>query len=91
MGAMAAAQLRTRARALRQLAEATTMQSVRTLHHRAGPDTWAGPLATRFLDDLTGLRRELSAAHDELREAARTLDRRAAEIELLSQTPAGRR
>lgn len=47
----------------------------------AGPDTWSGPLADSFRADLTAYQQRLGAAAEDLRQRARRLDRRAADVE----------
>jgi hypothetical protein len=82
MPTSSAEQLRTRARALRQLAARVSVCTGLTLHQRAGDDTWIGPTASRCRDDLLTVRRELLTAHDELIAAARRLERQATELEV---------
>jgi hypothetical protein len=75
--------LRARAQALRLLAMRLEVTPATTLHRYAGPDTWVGATPQACLDELGRLPHDLTACVDELGLAARTLERRADDAELL--------
>ncbi len=79
--ARAAAELRARARSLRDLRRRVEASPALDLHRRAGPDTWRGPSSRACADDLAVLRARLLAAADHLAAEARRLDRLASELE----------
>lgn len=80
----AARELRQRAVALRTLATSIAMCDAVDLRRRAGDDVWIGPTAASCLDELTSLGRRLVGAADQLQRRASTLDRRAAELEVIA-------
>jgi hypothetical protein len=92
-----ATRLRARAEDLRRFAR--TLENVRmtNAYSAAGDDTWVGPTAQACADDLRRLARQLLLRCDELRTAARRLDRAAdaiaaevlAERAMTAAAPAG--
>jgi hypothetical protein len=79
----AAGELRRRAAVLRVLAGRLEGTSLLTLHRWAGADTWTSPRADELRSDLAGDRRRLHGAADDLRDQARWLERRAAELDIV--------
>lgn len=77
----AADALRRRSGALRRTARQLDDAEFWSLGASSGADTWTGPTATRFADDLATSRRDLDVAHDELIHAAVRLERTADELE----------
>jgi hypothetical protein len=74
--------LRRRALGLRQLSVSMAASQVVDVRTRAGGDVWLGPTATRCHDDLTDLGRRVTRAADTLIMNARSLERRALELEI---------
>ena len=74
-------QLRRRASTLRTVASKIECTHALDLHRRAGDDVWRGPTPRHCLDDLLQIRFELLAAAEDLRDGARTLDMRAAQLD----------
>jgi hypothetical protein len=75
------AQLRDRARALRNLANALDQLPALGLVHLAGPDTWAGPQPDSVRADLVHATNQVRAAAGGLRQQASWLDSRARALE----------
>jgi hypothetical protein len=92
-----ATRLRARAEDLRRFASTLEHARMTNAHAVAGDDTWVGPTAQACADDLRRLARQLLLRCDELRTAARRLDRAAdaiaaevlAERALAAAAPAG--
>ncbi len=82
-------QLRQRASMLRTIASKIECTRALDLHRRAGDDVWRGPTPQHCLDDLLQMRVDLLGAAEDLRDGARTLDMRAAQIDgqALSRSP----
>jgi hypothetical protein len=76
--------LRRRALTLRTLADSMATSQAIDLRRRAEGDVWLGPTATRCYDDLTELGRQMGRASDDLVVRARTLERRALELETVA-------
>ena len=72
-----ATRLRARAEDLRRLARTLENTPLTTAHTVAGDDTWVGPTAQACATDLRRLARQLLLRCDELRAAARRLERAA--------------
>lgn len=89
--------LRARADDLRRFARTLENARFTTAHTVAGDDTWVGPTAQACANDLRRLARQLLLRCDELRVAARRLDRAAdaitseimAERAMTAAAPAG--
>ena len=71
--------LRARARRLRRLAALLQRSTVHELRRLGGADTWRGPTADAFAIDATWAQRMVDTAAGELVDAARLLERRAAD------------
>jgi uncharacterized protein YukE len=67
--------LRARARALRSLAARLDSSVIHELRSAAGDDTWRGPTADAFVADVRRAERHCDEASEELRAAARELER----------------
>ncbi len=80
--------LRQRAARLRRSAAAIDDSEWWILRRRAGTDTWEGPTARAFLDELIAAEFELAAAYDGLLISAAQLERAAlaAEAAALAET-----
>jgi hypothetical protein len=76
--------LRSRALGLRRLSASMAASEVVGVGVRAGSDVWLGPTATRCHDELTELGRRVTRASDVLIENARSLERRALELEIVA-------
>jgi hypothetical protein len=76
--------LRRRALGLRQLSASLAASEIVDLRTRAGGDVWLGPTANRCHDTLTELGRRVTRAADVLIVNARTLERRALELEAIA-------
>ncbi len=74
-------QLRARARGLRAVSGKIGASPALTIHGLAGPDTWVGPTPQACYDALLAIRRQLQTQQQALIDAARTLERRADELE----------
>jgi len=85
--AVAANRLRTRAVALRALADRLRRLDVLTLHLHAGTDTWVGPSPQRCADALRAHRLALLRRAELLDATARRMQRRADELESLAAAP----
>jgi hypothetical protein len=72
-----ATRLRARADDLRRFARTLETARMTTAHTVAGDDTWVGPTAQACANDLRRLARQLLVRCDELRAAARRLERAA--------------
>ncbi len=82
-------QLRRRAGTLRRSAFQVELAELWALRRRAGDDVWVGPAAGEFLDDLAIAEAHLRNAYDELRAAARRLDREADSLEAAGRAALG--
>jgi uncharacterized protein YukE len=71
--------LRARARALRSLAARLDASVIHDLLAAAGDDTWRGSTADAFVEGVRRAERRCDDASEELRAAARALERTAAE------------
>jgi hypothetical protein len=76
--------LRRRALGLRRLSDSMSISEIVDLRTRAGSDVWSGPTATRCHDELTDLGRRVTSAADALILRARSLERRALELEIVA-------
>ena len=74
-------QLRARARHLRYAAAAIDSSRAVTVHSLAGPDTWVGPTPQACHEALVAVRRLLHANQQCLEDSARSLERRADQLE----------
>jgi hypothetical protein len=74
------ARLEQRAAALRDVARAVDRSLVHELLSRSGAATWVGPTATWFDEVARAASAAADRARDDLREAARRLDERAADL-----------
>ena len=72
--------LRARARALRSLAARLDASVIHELRAVAGDDTWRGPTADAFVADARRAERRCDEASEELRAAARELERAAGPV-----------
>jgi hypothetical protein len=72
--------LRARARALRSLAARLDASVIHELRAAAGDDTWRGPTADAFVADVLRAERRCDEAGEELRVAARELERAAGAV-----------
>jgi hypothetical protein len=84
-----AAELRQRARHLRDLATRIEALPVMSLDRYADVDTWRGPRPALCRATLTVNQHQLHAAADDLRSHAWRLDRQAEELDALTRTQIG--
>jgi uncharacterized protein YukE len=85
-----AAALLERARRLRALAARLPVDRVDAVLARSGADTWAGPTARRFDDEVRACRRALGHAADDLRAAAARLEHEAELVARRTPSPGPR-
>jgi|GEM_PF-2156968 len=83
--------LRSRAASVRRLAARIERVPLPSLLARCGDETWRGPAAIRFTDDVTRSWRALSGAAEDLVAQAVVLERRAQSLELAARTGAAPR
>ncbi len=80
--------LRDRAAGLRGAARTLDHAALHAVPGRAGVETWIGPTADRFADDLRRATVDLDHAADQLRDAARRLETQAAVLEAAARVTA---
>jgi hypothetical protein len=84
MPSAAATSLRFRAHQLRRMAAVLRACRVFELAGDAGPDTWRGPTADRFIDEVVSATRKIRDAADGLDAQARSMEQQADHLDLLA-------
>jgi hypothetical protein len=74
-------QLRARAQKLRSVSSKIGSSRALTVYSLAGTDTWVGPTPQTCYDALLAMRRQLQTQQQALIDSARTLERRAEELD----------